>query len=163
MRVIRGGKDSAANFITGALGVQVAISLLDDMSTDQAFEAAQTVLVSLKLARRRPKRPAVVVDALISELMPHFSEGFPDDPVKTDAVLSLAVALAALKLFSDHCDQGRPIEELVDAADWIPSIVALAVNTLAEVTRLHGDERRRATRAPARRMNSAARPARRSP
>jgi hypothetical protein len=57
--------------------------------------------------------------------------------VENDAVLSYAVALAALKLFGEHCDQGKPVEELVDTENWIPSIVALAVNTFSEVTRLH--------------------------
>jgi hypothetical protein len=55
--------------------------------------------------------------------------------VERDGILPYAVAMAALKLFGDHSDQGKPLEDLVDDANWIPSIVALAVNTLSDVTR----------------------------
>jgi hypothetical protein len=44
----------------------------------------------------------------------------------------MVVALVALKRFSDHCDQGRPLEELVDRPDWVPSLVAHALRLLAE-------------------------------
>ena len=40
---------------------------------------------------------------------------------------------STLKRFSDHCDRERPLEELVDAPDWVPSIVAHALRLLAEV------------------------------
>jgi hypothetical protein len=140
MRTIQDSQDSAARFITAGMAMRFAITLADDeMSTAEAREVAETLLVTLKLARRRSVGPALVVDALVTQLLPHFSEGFPDDLVENDGVLPPAVALAALKLFSDHCDQGKPLDELVDAANWIPSIVALAVNTLSDVTGRHAN------------------------
>jgi hypothetical protein len=129
-------QDSATRFITAGMEMQFAMSISDGaMSNDQLREAAETLLVTLKLARRRSDGLALVVDAVVALLLPHFSDGFPDDPVEGDAVLTYAVALAALKLFCDHCDQGEPLEDLVDDTHWIPSVVALAVNTFTDVTR----------------------------
>jgi hypothetical protein len=65
------------------------------------------VLVTLKLVQARADGLTLVVDALVAPLLPHFSEGFPDDPVPGD---------------------------VVDDANWIPSVVARAVSNFCEVT-----------------------------
>jgi hypothetical protein len=72
MRVIQGGKDAAARFITAGMEVELAttISGRSDMSIDQLREAAETVLVTLKLARRESEAPALVVDALVARSCP---------------------------------------------------------------------------------------------
>jgi hypothetical protein len=123
----------AASWIAAAMAIRCAATVFDDVPASEASDDADDVLVELKLARKVPGGRSVAVDALVAELAPRFSKGFPDDPVQSDAELPMVVALVALKRFSDHCDRERPLEELVDAPDWVPSIVAHALRLLAEV------------------------------
>jgi len=122
----------AASWIAAAMAIRCAATVFDDVPTSEAADSANDVLVELKLAHKVPGGRSVAVDALVAELEPRFSKGFPDDPVPSDAELPMVVALVALKRFSDHCDQERPLDELVDAPDWVPSLVAHASRLLAE-------------------------------
>jgi len=132
MRVTEEKRVDAASWIAAAMAIRCAATVFDDAPASEAADDANDVLVELKLARKVPNGRSVAVDALVGELAPRFSKGFPDDPVPSDAELPMVVALVALKRFSDHCDQGRPLEELVDRPDWVPSLVAHALRLLAE-------------------------------
>jgi hypothetical protein len=137
MRVTDESRVTAASWIAAAMAVRFASKVFDDVPTGEACDSAHDLLVELKLARRVPSGPPVAVDALVAELGPRFSKGFPDEPSVDDAELPMAVALVALKRFSDHCDKGGSLEELVDTPDWVPSLVSHALQVLSEVAPQH--------------------------
>jgi hypothetical protein len=137
MRVTEEKRLNAASWISAAMAIRLTSKVFDDMPTGEACDSAHDLLVELKLARRVPSGPPVAVDALVAELGPRFSKGFPDEPSPDDAELPMVVVLVALKRFSDHCDKGGALEELVDTPDWVPSLVAHALQVLSEVAPQH--------------------------
>jgi hypothetical protein len=87
------------------------------------------LLVAVKLARRTPRVPPGAIDAFVSGIMPHVSERSHPNRWKTMAPSRWRLPRWRWRRFSEPWDQGNPLEDLVDTADWIPAIVALAVNT----------------------------------
>jgi hypothetical protein len=133
-------KTTAGAVIAGALAIQVALSVFDDEPSEVAQKESLEVLLMLKLVREVADGPPTPVDALVSALAPHFSRGFPDDPVEDDMLLVMTVAMIALKDLTglgstEHAD----VEVLVDRPGWIPSLVARAAELMSEVraARLH--------------------------